>query len=432
MQGNCVRWNEFSVAFLDKAAQKAMVAHISKQRHIPVEFKRFNKEFKAPAGKKGKGAGAGEEVLVPGYHGVSYVDISSLMYPGATQLNCAFPVLPYDEAEMTETTGWTREALDEVLYPAKKHDKKPPPKKGDAAGGHVDEKATEESAVYKESGTYVCLSVVLSRPLVPKRSAESFNKSVNELIPTRDLYPKHCQSADSAVNELHTQITSVAQLLLDQYRDVSKGGSGVVESRQELFYNLNTSGKYFAYKEQIKRAVVKVVREKFGKTATLSDPKEREEFLTKLYTYLIKEMHKTLNDSFTFSTADLVAPVTIGVDHIRNFAVEAEGRDMPDLAAKYHQELIARRTTDVEGSGVPPRAGFHPREGGGGLPAGPGSWGFLPGRGGRRRQGRAGRAGGRGRGAERGGGGHGGAKTNDSQVAREPWPPLDARTRSVA
>jgi len=79
----------------------------------------------------------------------------------------------------------------------------------------------------------------------------------------------------------------------------------------------------------------------------MSDPKEREEFLTKLYTYLVEQMHETLNKNFAYSTADMAAPVQIGLEHIRSFAHEAEGRGMLDLAAKHHQECIARRKTDV-------------------------------------------------------------------------------------
>ena len=40
----------------------------------------------------------------------------------------------------------------------------------------------------------------------------------------------------------------------------------------------------------------------------------------------MNQVHETLNKNFVYSTADLVAPVKIGVDQIRHFAREAEGR----------------------------------------------------------------------------------------------------------
>ena len=41
--------------------------------------------------------------------------------------------------------------------------------------------------------------------------------------------------------------------------------------RQQLLYQLNTSGKYVAFKEQLKYAVVKIVREKYLKTTNFHD-----------------------------------------------------------------------------------------------------------------------------------------------------------------
>jgi hypothetical protein len=83
-------------------------------------------------------------------------------------------------------------------------------------------------------------------------------------------------------------------------------GTDVAAIRQSLFYELNTSGKFHAFQEQMQRAVVKVVRERFRATSAIKDPVERQTFLATLYTFLIKEMHKTLNQSFAFSTSDLV------------------------------------------------------------------------------------------------------------------------------
>ena len=46
------------------------------------------------------------------------------------------------------------------------------------------------------------------------------------------------------------------------------------ERRQKLIYQLNSTGKYFAFKEQLKHAVVKIVREKYMKTTNFKDKDE--------------------------------------------------------------------------------------------------------------------------------------------------------------
>jgi len=47
-----------------------------------------------------------------------------------------------------------------------------------------------------------------------------------------------------------------------------------VYRRQQLLYHLNTSGKYIAFKEQLKYSVVKIVREKYLKTTNFQDNDE--------------------------------------------------------------------------------------------------------------------------------------------------------------
>lgn len=46
--------------------------------------------------------------------------------------------------------------------------------------------------------------------------------------------------------------------------------------RQKLVYQLNTSGKYFAFKEQLKYSVVKIVREKYLRTTNFASREELE------------------------------------------------------------------------------------------------------------------------------------------------------------
>ncbi len=51
-------------------------------------------------------------------------------------------------------------------------------------------------------------------------------------------------------------------------------GDNFTFRKQQLLYHLNSSGKYFAFKEQLKHAVVKIVREKYLKTTAFQDRDE--------------------------------------------------------------------------------------------------------------------------------------------------------------
>ena len=40
-----------------------------------------------------------DEDLAMSYHGVAYIDMAPLLYPGATQIKGVFKVIPYSESE---------------------------------------------------------------------------------------------------------------------------------------------------------------------------------------------------------------------------------------------------------------------------------------------------------------------------------------------
>ena len=65
---------------------------------------------------------------------------------------------------------------------------------------------------------------------------------------------------------------------------------------------MNRSGKYNEYHEQLKYSVIRIVREKYLKTTNFTSDEEFKTFLEVLYVFLVKEMHKSLNQvSFTTS-----------------------------------------------------------------------------------------------------------------------------------
>ena len=98
------------------------------------------------------------------------------------------------------------------------------------------------------------------------------------------MYQYFKSSHLQAVEDFHNQVGVVANLILDEFREQFGEGltsgqepntSEAMETRrQKLVYHLNTSGKYFAFKEQLKHAVVKIVREKYLKTTNIQDKDE--------------------------------------------------------------------------------------------------------------------------------------------------------------
>ena len=48
----------------------------------------------------------------------------------------------------------------------------------------------------------------------------------------------------------------------------------LAKRRQKLLYHLNSSGKYLAFKEQVRHAVVKIVRDRFCRTTVFECSEE--------------------------------------------------------------------------------------------------------------------------------------------------------------
>lgn len=199
------------------------------------------------------------------------------------------------------------------------------------------------------------IEISLAKPLVPKRPPEELARRVAEYIPPRPLFPKRTDGAIRAVEDYHSQVASVANLILDEFRDQfgddlredSPQTTEAMEARrQKLIYELNSSGKYFAFKEQLKHAVVKIVREKYLKTTTFEDRQELQTFLSELYVYLIDQMHVALGKVLALEDQPPIPEPMTDSAQLKHFAKEAEVNGNFDLATKYYQERIARNKND--------------------------------------------------------------------------------------
>lgn len=118
--------------------------------------------------------------------------------------------------------------------------------------------------------------------------------------------------------------------------------------KRKFLYELNTSGKYFAFKEQLKNAVVKIVREKYMRTNPFADKHELNAFLSDLYVFLIDQMHIGLNKFLSVEDEPDVPPPVADSKTLKHFAREAEVNQKFDLAIKYYQERLARNKNDPE------------------------------------------------------------------------------------
>uniref|UniRef100_S4R6K0 Cilia and flagella associated protein 70 n=1 Tax=Petromyzon marinus TaxID=7757 RepID=S4R6K0_PETMA len=329
-----VTWDMERRCYMDPGAVATFQKKIAESRFWPVEVAKIQIPMAAKGGRS-KSEKVDEDSQI-GFHGVAYVNLAPLLYPGATVVRGAYRVHPYSDAEMLE-----KQTLHIVEQRSVKH------VVDNESESSIIQNA--ESQQYLEAQTYIVLEFCLEKPLIPKRKPEELAKRYCII-----LYPmpRRIASAQQAVSDYHDQVAKVASMVLDEFRAMFPEWSGVEgpqddpegqeKRKRRLLYELNSSGKYFAFKEQLKQAVVKIVREKYLKTTAFEDRDELQAFLGELYIFLIDQMHVSLNKVMSTDSALFVPESLTDSVELRNYAREAELNGDSALAAKYYQERLAR------------------------------------------------------------------------------------------
>jgi len=88
------------------------------------------------------------------------------------------------------------------------------------------------------------------------------------------------------------------------------------ERKKEFLYELNKSGKYHILKERMKKTIVRIVKEHFGKKGSIKGlhKDDQDRFYSELYVYLVKEMRETVGEMVESEQNELHENVTIPLD----------------------------------------------------------------------------------------------------------------------
>ncbi|XP_044039092.1 cilia- and flagella-associated protein 70 isoform X3 [Siniperca chuatsi] len=382
---NRVSWDTEMCCFLDAGGTTRLRQRITENRLWPVEIMRSASPSKAAETKM-----VDEENPEIPFHGVAFVDMGLLLYPGVSRIRGAYSIQPFSADELLNKGKRSVSVLKEQAkaatnlvkacagsaagsYKAKAgktldgshkgaKDSKEPAKKHSgnqsrmaAADGATDSLTETEPHVntegnmYVEARTYIIIEIALEKPLVPKTSPEELARRVKVLIPPRPPLPAGPSRAERAVLDFHRQVGNVVTHVSDQYEELFGARCKPSEdcSREQmkiqLMGTLNVSARYFTFKEQMKHAVVRIVRDKMQRTEPLIDPQELKAFVSKLYVYLVDEMHIALNKIYSDDVDDdSPDEIQLSSSQLRHFAKEAQLTGDYQHAVQYYQELVVR------------------------------------------------------------------------------------------
>ncbi|XP_027624701.1 cilia- and flagella-associated protein 70 isoform X2 [Tupaia chinensis] len=399
-QAECIKkriiWDLESRCYLDPPAVVSFQKRIADCRLWPVEITRVPL-VTAPKGKAGKFDKAEDESQLS-FHGVAYVNMVPLLYPGVKRIRGAFHVYPYLDSTVYEKTkclfSLFRDTGHHLIHNNKIGGINSPLSKSGVSKNLKEDKTVREKDIdgrlkpgdvapsiksqssdtpldgepplthnpegqqYVEAGTYIVLEIQLDKALVPKRMPDELAKRVKEMIPPRPPLTRRTGGAQKAVSDYHMQIKNISRAILDEYhrmfgKQMAKLGSEVdsetlEEQKCQLSYELNCSGKYFAFKEQLKHAVVKIVREKYLKTTSFESQEELQTFISELYVFLVDQMHMALNQTMPDDVQSTVSTIYTSNDQLRLFAYEAEVNENFEMAAVYYKERLVREPQNLD------------------------------------------------------------------------------------
>ncbi|KAI8911084.1 hypothetical protein EDD86DRAFT_246421 [Gorgonomyces haynaldii] len=216
----------------------------------------------------------------------------------------------------------------------------------------------QDTAVHKHKGK---ISIDIASLMYPNvlgfKGRYPITKSVSDFIPKRVVDPNlsHKKKSEQAELEFKKQIRGIAERLVGEYKETLRleaqqvdksldpNDPKLAEKRKKLFmFHLNKTGVYYNFKEQLKSAVVQI---RFQKKSPFTENSELHGFMSQVYIYLVDEMHKTLHEFFKQVDQEKNLQVLAqagGQEALLQFAQIAEQDGNISIAAKYHQERVAK------------------------------------------------------------------------------------------
>nr|XP_023956434.1 cilia- and flagella-associated protein 70 isoform X3 [Chrysemys picta bellii] len=316
-------WDLERRCYLDPPAVLSLQKRIAECRYWPVEITRVPvvTSTKGKSSKLDKGDDDGQIF----FHGVAYVNMVPLLYPGVKRIRGAFRVFAYQDSEVFGKTKCLFSILRDLGHQANLNKLGPviaaassPHSKAMPSRNQKEDKMTKEKDVlrkmsttlksqvsetaieteatvcqnlegqqYVDAGTFLVMEIELAKALVPKRLPEELASRVKEMIPPRPQLPRRSAGAK-------------------------------------------------------KHAVVKIVREKYLRTTALNNLEQLQAFLSELYVYLVDQMHIALNQILSQESTVVASPTFTSCEQLRLFAHEAEVNEDYALASVYYQERLAR------------------------------------------------------------------------------------------
>ncbi|CAD8056778.1 unnamed protein product [Paramecium primaurelia] len=176
---------------------------------------------------------------------------------------------------------------------------------------YMDEQFPPETPKPNIETMYMYLKINLSQPITPIRfEPQPTFQDLIPLAPEPQPIPLSQQCIEELRSDLQVIIESLAMEYsnmfskdLNKYQNEKQSNMLMTHKKQSLqqrkehfLYDFNISGKYKILKERIKKSIVKLCRDKFGKSGSVTgiSTDQSDQFYSELYVFLMEEMRQVL------------------------------------------------------------------------------------------------------------------------------------------
>ncbi|XP_055341046.1 cilia- and flagella-associated protein 70-like isoform X2 [Paramacrobiotus metropolitanus] len=350
-QNPCIVVNTEFRCILPSDGEEAFRAKAMARKIWPFELFELTLPEKHPGGKKKANVEAtNPDEPVVSRHGVAYVDVKPLLFPGATRIQGAFPIKAYDPNEFAERTHRvsigadvakaagepsTTISLDTkdtrlsvgsrnrsdmgVLHISPDKSGSNNPKSNPDIPPHGGTQNVEQRK-YEESMTYVYLEMKVEKPLILETPKKPIIDRLKQLIKPLK------QSAEIKRPQENARLAELS-----------------VHSQMERMHNqerMCESGDFHAFKEELKLHIIQLVRNKYDLQPSITNDRPSfHRFLSTLYCDLIRQSRVAFAAVRRSGYRSVVSETTTKtLEGLRMVALESEMDEELEEAEKLMRE----------------------------------------------------------------------------------------------
>ncbi|KAL4497056.1 hypothetical protein ABPG72_002212 [Tetrahymena utriculariae] len=208
--------------------------------------------------------------------------------------------------------------------------------------------------------TYIKITISMDRAISPL--VEEVLPTIRDLIPRPPPIPQQPPSKQ-CISEFKSELVLAMESLALEYFQFSnqnfsnnnneKKQAFTVQKAQEaqarkeqFLFHFNKDGKYKVLKERLKKSIVKICRDKFQKSGSITGitTDQRDQFYSELYVFLMEQTRQTLSDLVSSKREELHEDIVTTYEQSQ----KERDRILQNITKESDKDKLIRLATDYE------------------------------------------------------------------------------------